>query len=91
MTDFFDRYKEVGSKYLDHYLALFRWQEKGFNSRTADRVNMLLDMLTKGVPEKVEFQKLKYRPFPFDTKNIVRVVTISAYCGIIVLKIRTFS
>lgn len=37
-----------------------------------------LHMLTKGVPEKVEFQKLKYRPFPFDTKNIVRVVTISA-------------
>ena len=35
MTDFFDRYKEVGSKYLDHYLALFRWQEKGFNSKTA--------------------------------------------------------
>ena len=78
LTDYFERYKEVGSKYLDHYLALFRWQEKGFNSRTADRVNMLLDMLTKGVPEKVEFQKLKYRPFPFDTKNIVRVVTISA-------------
>ena len=78
LTDYFERYKEVGSKYLDHYLALFRWQEKGFNSRTADRVNMLLDMLTKGVPEKVEFQKLKYRPFPFDAKNIVRVVTISA-------------
>ena len=78
LTNYFDRYKEVSSKYLDHYLALFRWQEKGFNCRTADRVNMLLDMLTKGVPEKVEFQKLKYRPFPFDTKNIVRVVTISA-------------
>lgn len=46
--------------------------------RTEDRVNMLLDMLTKGVPAKVEFQKLKYRPFPFDTKNVVRVVTNSA-------------
>ena len=78
MTDFFDRYKEVGSKYLDHYIALFRWQEKGFNSRTADSVNMLLDMFTKGAPKKVEFKKLKYRPFPFDIKNNVRVVTTPA-------------
>ena len=47
-------------------------------SKLNGNVNMLLDMLTKGVPKKVEFKKLKYRPFPFDIKNIVRVVTTPA-------------
>ena len=61
-----------------HKMAKLKDLNDYFNSNTEDKVNMLLDMLTKGVPERVEFQKLKYRPFPFDTKNIVRVVTISA-------------
>ena len=40
----------------------------------ADRVNMVFDMLTKGVSEKVELPKF----IPVDTENVVKVVTISA-------------
>ena len=64
-------YKEVASKYLDHYLALFRWQEKNRDHRTADKADILLDMLTRGVSDKVLLAKLKYKPLPFDTKGIV--------------------
>lgn len=75
LTTFMAGYKEVASKYLDHYLALFRWQEKKWDHRTADKTNMLLDMLTKGVPNKVWLKRLKYKPLPFDTKGIVTVPT----------------
>lgn len=68
-----DRYREVASKYLDHYLALFRWQEKNRGRRTADKVDILLDMLTRGVPKRVRLTRLKYKPMPFDTKGIVTI------------------
>ena len=66
-----DWYKEVASKYLDHYLALFRWQEKHRKHRTAEQVKILLDMLTRGVSERVLLKDLKYKPMPFDTKGLI--------------------
>lgn len=71
LTTFMNGYKEVASKYLDHYLALFRWQEKNRDHRTADKADMLLDMLTMGVSDRVLLTRLKYKPMPFDTKGIV--------------------
>lgn len=71
LTDFMDWYKEVASKYLDHYLALFRWQEKHRKHRTAEQVKILLDMLTRGVSERVMLKELKYKSMPFDTKGLI--------------------
>jgi len=73
LTAFMAGYKEVASKYLDHYLALFRWQEKNSDSRTAEQADMLLDMLTRGVPNKVYLRKLKYKAMPFDTKGLIYI------------------
>lgn len=47
INDFFLPYKEVASKNLDRYLALFRWIEKHKENTTDEQVGVLLDMLTK--------------------------------------------
>lgn len=64
-------YREVASKYIDHYLALFRWQEKFRGRRTTEQVELLLDMLTRGVDNRVLLTKLKDKPMPFDTKGLL--------------------
>lgn len=72
LNDFMKYYKEVASKYLDHYLALFRWQDKHREGTTIEKVMYLLDMLTEGA-NRVGWYSFKNRPFPFDTKNLFGV------------------
>lgn len=64
------RYKEVASKYIDHYLSLFRWQDKHRNENTQSKVGLLYEMLTETMPWPVRFDRIKYRPMPFDMKRM---------------------
>lgn len=64
------RYKEVASKYIDHYLSLFRWQDKHRSENTQSKVGLLYEMLTETMPWQVRFDRIKYRPMPFDMKRM---------------------
>ena len=69
LHSFFEPYKEVASKYIDHYLALFRWKEKNKAKTTAEQVKILLDMLTaKG--KGIRWRSYSRIEMPFDTKGI---------------------
>lgn len=70
LTDFLKIYDEVASKYLDHYLSLFRWMDKYMGKDINKGVALLMDMLTKGATLTYS-RKLKFKPMPFDTKGII--------------------
>lgn len=70
LTDFLKIYDEVASKYLDHYLSLFRWMDKYMGKDINKGVALLMDMLTKGAT-LTHSRKLKFKPMPFDTKGII--------------------
>lgn len=69
LDDFFKPYKEVSSKYLDHYLALFRWKDKNREQTTQTKVDLLMDMLTAS-GTGVRYSRLSDRRMPFDTKRV---------------------
>ena len=70
LTAFMGIYREVSSKYLDHYLTLFRWQEKHRGTGTKAKVSELMDVLTQNA-RLLHSRKLKYKPLPFDTKRML--------------------
>lgn len=70
LTTFMATYGEVASKYLDHYLALFRWTDKYMDKDINKGVSLIMDMLTKGA-KSTHSRKMKFKPLPFDTKGIV--------------------
>lgn len=70
LTDFLKIYDEVASKYLDHYLSLFRWMDKYMGKDINKGVALLMDMLTKGAT-LTHSRKLRFKPMPFDTKGII--------------------
>lgn len=71
LTAFVNQYKEFSSKYSDHYIALFRYQEKVRNLKMADKIEDLMDRLTMGMSrENVGFYEFRKRAMPFDTKGL---------------------
>ena len=67
----FSIHKEFSSKYSDHYIALFRYQEKVRNLKMADKIADLMDRLTMGMTrENVGFYEFRKRVMPFDTKGL---------------------
>ncbi len=69
LHSFFLPYREVASKYIDRYLAFFRWKEKNKEKTTDEQTKMLLDMLTekgKGIRQR----RYGHRKMPFDTKGV---------------------
>ena len=72
LAGFLAKYKEVSSKYIDHYVALFRWQEKHKRDLVRDKVEGLVDVQTRGIDRRdVGWFKFGERPLPFDIKGIL--------------------
>lgn len=69
LDSYFNGYRGIASKYSDHYLALFRWQDKHRSESTQSKVTLLKDMLTERA-ERIFSKTLKYKPMPFELKSV---------------------
>ena len=75
---FMDKYKEIASKYVDNYMALFYWQEKNKRSSTATMVEDILGVMTMPI-KSTKLHEFKFKDLPFDTKNLPFADEYKAY------------
>ncbi len=61
-------YKGIASKYIDHYLALFRWQDKHRKENTNSKQEQLMNMPTFGV-KQVNSKTIMDKSLPFEVKD----------------------
>lgn len=62
-------YRQVASKYLDHYLALYRWQDQHRHLPLKEQSALVMDLITSNFGHIGETE-LKSRDYPFDTKKL---------------------
>ena len=75
---FMDNYKEIASKYVDNYMALFYWQEKNKRNSIATMVESILGVMTMPM-KSTKLHEFKYKDLPFDTKDLPFADEYKAY------------
>jgi len=75
---FMDNYKEIASKYVDNYMALFYWQEKNKRNSITTMVESILGVMTMPM-KSTKLHEFKYKDLPFDTKDLPFADEYKAY------------
>ncbi len=70
ISRFFKKYREVASKYVDLYLALFYWKEKHKDFETEQQNTEILNLLSRQA-DRTYIHDFKFKSMPFDMKGIL--------------------